>query len=109
MLRCSKIAHFEVKIRKTERFGALFLSRDVQTLYASVAKCPFWNKNAKNLRFSDRFMNLKCLKISRRCDEKHSLNPKCKKTIDGLGTLLEVPMSKKIARHCGEKWVSKSK
>ena len=48
-------------------------------------------------------------KIAHRCGEKRVLKSKCKKKIEGLRALFQVPMSKncKSASRCGEKRIFK--
>ena len=135
-------AHFEVKSVKNWRSRTTFGSCDVEKVHAVVARSTFpsqnvqntpgsdhfrklWcrkvhavvarstfpSQNVQNTPFSEHFWKLRCVKSARRCGAKHILKSKVLKT-DGLGSLLELRMSKKCrksARRCGAKHISKSK
>ena len=87
-------AHFEVKMYKTHQVRTTFGSCDVEKVHAVVARSTFPSQNVQNAPFSDHFWKLRCRKSARRCGAKHISKSKVLKT-DGLGPLLEVPMSKK--------------
>ena len=104
-------AHFQVKMYKTHHSRTTFWSCDVEKVHAVVARSTFPSQNVQNTPASDHFWKLRCRKSARRCGAKHISKSKVLKT-DGLGPLLEVPMSKKCrksARRCGAKHISKSK
>ena len=100
-LRCRKSARrcgakhiSHVKMYKTPQRRTTFGSWDVEKVHAVVARSTFPSQNVQNTPFSDHFWKLRCRKSARRCGAKHISKSKVLKT-DGLGPLLEVPMSKK--------------
>ena len=97
-------ANFQVKMCKTPHVRTTFGSCDVEKVHAVVARSTFPSQNVQNTPASDHFWKLRCRKSARRCGAKHISKSKVLKT-DGLGSLLEVQMSKKCqksARRCGE-------
>ena len=86
-------AHFEVKMLKNSGSQTTFWSWDVQNLHAAVARSTFSSENVQNTTFSDHFLKFRCLKIARRCGEKHIFKWKCTKHYI-LRPLFEVQMLK---------------
>ena len=86
-------AHLQVKMLKNGRSASTFGSYDVEKLHAAVARSKFPSQNVKKLRVLD-FWKLGCVKIARRCGQKHICKSKCTKH-SILGPLFEVPVSKK--------------
>ena len=87
-------ADFQVKMYKTHHSRTTFGRRDVEKVYAVVARSTFPSQNVKNTPWSDHFSKFRCRKSARRCGAKQISKSKCTKhTI--LGPLLEEEMSKK--------------
>ena len=100
MKKCTPLwreAHFQVKMYKTHHSRTTFWSCDVEKVHAVVARSTFPSQNVQNTPGSDHFWKLRCRKSARRCGAKHIFKSKVLKT-DGLGPLLEVPMSKKCRK-----------
>ena len=70
-------ARFEVKMYKTQHSRTTFWSWAVEKLHAAVARSTFWSENVQNTAFSEHFWTFRCLKIARRCGEKHISKSKC--------------------------------
>ena len=129
-------AHFEVKMYKTHHCRTTFGSCDVEKVHAVVARSAFPSQNVQSTPCSDHFWKLRCRKSACRCGAKHISQSKCTKHTT-FGPLLEVEMSQKCtplwrdahfevkmykahhcrttfgsrksARRCGAKHISKSK
>ena len=67
-----------------------------EKLHAVVARSTFRSQNVQNTPLSDHFWKLRCRKSARLRGAKHILKSKVLKT-DGLGPLLEVQMSLRVA------------
>ena len=92
-------AHCEVKMYKTHQCRTTFGSCDVEKVHAVVARSTFPSQNVQNTPFSDHFWKFRCRKSARSCGTKHISKSKCTKHAI-VGSLLEVPMSKK----CTQLW-----
>ena len=97
-------AHFQVKMLKNWRCRTTFSSSAVEKLHAAVARSTFPSQNAKKLRVSEHFLKFTCLKMARRCGQKH-INVKKLTVSDHFWKC----RYRKIARRCGEKHIFKSK
>ena len=132
-------AHFQVKMYKTHQCRTTFGSSDLEKVHAVVARSTFPSQNLQNTPFSDHFWKLRCRKSARRCGAKHISKSKCTKhtTFGPLLEVemskkctplwreahFQVKMykthqcrttfwkfrSRKSARRCGAKHISKSK
>ena len=103
-------AHFQVKMPKSHQVRTILWSSDDSDveklkLQAAVARSTFGSQNVKIYTpATGNFLKFRCPKIACRCGAKSSSKSKCTRhTSDG--PLFEV----RIARRCGAKRISKSK
>ena len=87
-------AHFEVKMYKTHQLRTIFISGDVEKVYAVVARSTFRSQNVQSTPAPDHFWQLRCRKSVRRCGAKRISKSKCTRHTSS-GPLLAVEMSKK--------------
>ena len=132
-------AHFKVKMYKTPGSRSTFASWDVEKVHAVLTRSTFRSENVQNTPWSDYFWKLRCRKSARRCGAKHIWKSKCTKHLGVRTTfgswdvekvhavvarstfrsqnVQNTPCSdhfwkfrsRKSARRCGAKHISKSK
>ena len=91
-------AHFQVKMYKAQHSRTTFGSWQwqVEKVHAVVVRSTFRSQKVQSTPFSDHFWKLTCRKSARCCGTKHISKSKVLNT-DGLGPLLDVQMSFRMA------------